>query len=228
MAAARRSTSSRKSAVHYRSGLEAPDLLNAFRPAEGDPRCGHIIPMLAGRELLTVDEGTILYHLGMLMPGKWLELGSDAAWSAAHLASACCDVVSVDTLHADVELRPRTMARLRDAQVRERVALLAIDPATVEFGQDFFAGVLCEPQYVKAACAMTEIVVFRGSSPGAEEAMRAADEAGLTKRQVYMTPHLLVVRWREQAVFIPPVHLGDPTVNWRTYSRTAYAMAGAR
>lgn len=132
------------------AGEMMPDLRYAFPHAcptlpggvladkDFDPNCGYIAQ----------DEANTLYRMACEYPGLWLEIGTHTGWSAAHIALAGNNVITLDPALGD---DPRMMARARENLERAGVKdLVAIEPIKSDewFGrhpvQSSFAGVFID------------------------------------------------------------------------------------
>lgn len=100
----------------------------------------------------TMGEVKLLFDEAAAHPGLWLDVGGHTGWTAAHMAAAGCDVISVDPMYANPEFKGRALENLGNTPYRERVHLYA--GRSEEFfhgGLGTFEGIVVDGDHVAPA-----------------------------------------------------------------------------
>jgi predicted O-methyltransferase YrrM len=182
---------------------------------------------------VTHDEAAILYHLavqtGMLALAScrrahWLEIGCNAGWSTAHIASA--PDVDVTALDQDRVAIDRAIWNVEACGLSSRVQFLcgaSDDLHLLDLKGPIYDGVFIdgghEPGQPERDARLVVpllhddavVVLHDAIGKPVQDAIKYLIACGF-KYQPYCTPQLLAVLYRGR--FNPPHHEPDPTFNW--------------
>jgi predicted O-methyltransferase YrrM len=174
---------------------------------------------------MTHDEAAILYHVAKACPEVWLEIGSFAGWSAAHIAVAGRPVLAVDPEYAR-ETAIRTRARENFARAGVSDSVTTVGQTSEEFFElrgSSFAGVfggihidgnhdapqpLLDAQRALHMLAPQGAIVFHDyAGQPVRDAVDWLVVQGL-RSKIYHTPAMVAVCWRGELAL--PDHTPDP------------------
>ena len=225
----------------YRSNLTAPDLQQFFHHLHS-----RVKPHSQGHDILsdfadkpaddptfaefkncgffTHDEAAILYNIARMVGGYWLDIGGLTGWTAAHLAAAGCEVMSVDPAWEKDWVLSRARENLVESGALGKMTLWAC--RSNSFFDDnvcLFDGIVIDGDHeapgplldaIRASHTLVRngVIVFHDLIYGGpQEGLRYLTEHGWNSK-VYSTPHKVGVCWKGS--FAPPEHVPDPNL-WK-------------
>lgn len=230
----------------YRSNLKAPNLQQFFRYSHSRVQghsFGHdvvsdwsdkddddpVFGLYKQCGFWTHDEAAILFHIAGRVTGSWLDIGGATGWTAAHLAQAGANVISVEPMLWLQEWRARFAANvgieLRHGYImpwagRSEQFFCVLEGMELRFDGVVIDGDHNAPVPLRDAISAASRLYNPGvillhdlmGGPVQDAAIWLMDH-GFNCR-VYYTPHMIACCWRGDR-FTPPQHMADTAIDWQ-------------